>query len=452
MNSQGDGGFFQGTPGDAPTIIQLDAFGGEETSLRSRTNQPHMAEEHASLEPDFVTSHTREDKRRTAGRRRQTSSPDPLDEFLDILPPSIRKLAIKLGTSLDPSKLQIIGLSKDFTEANPDAYNPGQGKHALPFPGLHRMVPHLVALAVSFIVWMFSELIHPSFFDFPFFYFSSAGVLDAWLLYMWAAVVGGLVWYFRGSGMGRKEEGWWGWRAAVGLGLAVLEELGHRCLYICTIMVGTALFNSFLSATGLYLGLIMTVIGIVLALLTVLHLSEVVRLGGRVRRVVDKYNPVHVLVGCGILAVGGILLVMLGLVYGHLFVVFWDYLLLPAANLFSLWRYDYLFLGAFGKGSLTWDTSISSPTRRRRRLWQQNSDNRLFLIGILIANLLYRDGYKYAGVLGWMNSWYVGLRLVATMTQYGLFTSIAVHLIYELEFFAIGFLISKFTAKAREAF
>jgi hypothetical protein len=44
----------------------------------------------------------------------------------------------------------------------------------------------------------------------------------------------------------------------------------------------------------------------------------------------------------------------------------------------------------------------------RRKMWQANAvDNRMFMVGVLLANVFYRDGKKYQGVLGWINSWYV---------------------------------------------
>jgi hypothetical protein len=114
----------------------------------------------------------------------------------------------------------------------------------------------------------------------------------------------------------------------------------------------------------------------------------------------------------------------------------------------------------------------------RRRAWQSNAaDNRMFMVGVLLANVFYRDGKKYQGVLGWINSWYlhtthttqhtrntrthlqphtrnwacryVGLALANVMIHQGLFTALAVHLLYDAQFFVAGYLINKYCAKRR---
>jgi hypothetical protein len=116
----------------------------------------------------------------------------------------------------------------------------------------------------------------------------------------------------------------------------------------------------------------------------------------------------------------------------------------------------------------------------RRKMWLSNAaDNRMFMVGVLLANVFYRDGKKYQGVLGWINSWYVcrpthtrhdtthtthahtynrtraigrryvGLALANVMIHHGLFTALAVHLLYDAQFFVAGYLINKYFAKRR---
>jgi len=63
---------------------------------------------------------------------------------------------------------------------------------------------------------------------------------------------------------------------------------------------------------------------------------------------------------------------------------------------------------------------------------------------MVISNLTYRDGHKYQGLVGWINSWYVGLVLLSAMVHYGFFTALLIHLLYELEFIAVGYVFRKF--------
>ncbi len=46
--------------------------------------------------------------------------------------------------------------------------------------------------------------------------------------------------------------------------------------------------------------------------------------------------------------------------------------------------------------------------------------------------------------MGWINSWYVGLVLLSAMVHYGFFTALVIHLLYELEFIAVGYIFRRF--------
>jgi hypothetical protein len=43
----------------------------------------------------------------------------------------------------------------------------------------------------------------------------------------------------------------------------------------------------------------------------------------------------------------------------------------------------------------------------------------------------------------------VGLALANVMINYGLFTALAVHLLYDAQFFVVGYIINKYFAKRR---
>lgn len=72
-----------------------------------------------------------------------------------------------------------------------------------------------------------------------------------------------------------------------------------------------------------------------------------------------------------------------------------------------------------------------------------NQHDRIFLFGAILANAWFRDGHKYQGPLGVINSWYCGLVLLYATVTYGVITAIAVHTIYDLIHSIIYFVFRK---------
>lgn len=58
---------------------------------------------------------------------------------------------------------------------------------------------------------------------------------------------------------------------------------------------------------------------------------------------------------------------------------------------------------------------------------------------ILSANAFFRDGHKYQGPVGWINSWFCGMFLFWVMFHYGLPIAILLHFVYDLLFDLIGY-------------
>lgn len=56
----------------------------------------------------------------------------------------------------------------------------------------------------------------------------------------------------------------------------------------------------------------------------------------------------------------------------------------------------------------------------------------VFIAGAINANVGFRDGHKYQGLFGLVNSWYIGLYLLSVMLTQGLVIAILVHMIYDL--------------------
>ncbi|MDO8572122.1 MAG: hypothetical protein Q7R79_05575, partial [bacterium] len=60
--------------------------------------------------------------------------------------------------------------------------------------------------------------------------------------------------------------------------------------------------------------------------------------------------------------------------------------------------------------------------------------------GLLAANASFRDGHKYQGLFGLLNSWFIGMFLFWLMFQYGLLACIVVHFLYDLFIFAVRYI------------
>lgn len=55
---------------------------------------------------------------------------------------------------------------------------------------------------------------------------------------------------------------------------------------------------------------------------------------------------------------------------------------------------------------------------------------------IIVANAKFRDGHKYLGLLGFVNSWYIGLVMFWLMFTFGLVAAIFCHFLYDFLIFA----------------
>jgi hypothetical protein len=56
----------------------------------------------------------------------------------------------------------------------------------------------------------------------------------------------------------------------------------------------------------------------------------------------------------------------------------------------------------------------------------------LFIIGAMSANIKFRDGHKYQGIFGYVNSWIIGYILLHAMMYYGLCVAIIIHAVYDI--------------------
>lgn len=73
-------------------------------------------------------------------------------------------------------------------------------------------------------------------------------------------------------------------------------------------------------------------------------------------------------------------------------------------------------------------------------LWEYNW---LISSSVVSANATFRDGHKYQGFFGWVNSWVIGFFLFWIMFTYGLPAAIVVHFTYDFIIYVIIFLHAK---------
>lgn len=109
---------------------------------------------------------------------------------------------------------------------------------------------------------------------------------------------------------------------------------------------------------------------------------------------------------------------------------------------------DFLLGGfAFGHGLLWWiNVHILMPIADFTSLgllhpvFMQSA----WFIGaaVIFANVKFRDGHKYQGLFGLINSWFIGLYFFYLMFAFGLKAAILVHFVYDAIIFAIRYLDS----------
>jgi len=59
---------------------------------------------------------------------------------------------------------------------------------------------------------------------------------------------------------------------------------------------------------------------------------------------------------------------------------------------------------------------------------------------MVTANGHFRDGHKYLGIVGYLNSWFIGFFFFWIMFNFGLITAIVVHFLYDMLIFTVGYI------------
>jgi len=58
---------------------------------------------------------------------------------------------------------------------------------------------------------------------------------------------------------------------------------------------------------------------------------------------------------------------------------------------------------------------------------------------VLAANKKFRNGHKYQGTFGYINSWFVGMYFFWLLFNYGLVAAIVMHFLYDMFIFVVGY-------------
>ena len=117
----------------------------------------------------------------------------------------------------------------------------------------------------------------------------------------------------------------------------------------------------------------------------------------------------------------------------------------------GIWLTNFLFFGYFGFGIPEWfHLSIWGPLANWTTFGYLESyifHETTWIAGgaMLAVNALFRDGHKYQGPVGWINSWFLGMYFFWVMFNYGLFAAIVIHVFYDFFIFSALALYVLFT-------
>jgi hypothetical protein len=111
--------------------------------------------------------------------------------------------------------------------------------------------------------------------------------------------------------------------------------------------------------------------------------------------------------------------------------------ILPYAAVPTLLLMNWLFFGFLGFGINEWfHTTIWSPfanfTTFDLLLPQLMAKDWVIGACILYSNAFFRNGHKYQGWFGYVNSWFMGMYLWFVCIHHGLLAAIVVHFLYDL--------------------
>lgn len=174
----------------------------------------------------------------------------------------------------------------------------------------------------------------------------------------------------------------------------IWEEIGYRGLFIFTGIL-TIIISNFCFKWAL---LILAILAVVLCIIFILNSD-----GGHILKLI-------ILVGIAV----PICYKIVNSNFGHN-PIYWFY----EHIMFSIWHYvSFGFLD-----SIIYNKHYSF----------------LFITAAMSANVTFRDGHKYQGLFGWLNSWMIGYVLLHAMMNHGIVVAIIIHSLYNFSISVIGY-------------
>jgi len=107
---------------------------------------------------------------------------------------------------------------------------------------------------------------------------------------------------------------------------------------------------------------------------------------------------------------------------------------------------NFLFFGWLGFGLPAWfQVHLAGPIANFFSLGGLNGiltepSNWAMGAALLSTNTFFRDGHKYQGWFGWLNSWFIGMFLFWMLFKYGLLACILVHFAYDFLCFFVRYI------------
>lgn len=262
----------------------------------------------------------------------------------------------------------------------------------------------LLWLVATFVLVGVVELVFPTFFDYPYLQTpTQASILAFWPLLLYGFTMASLS--ATGTISSEYDFELFSKGMLCSLLAGVWEELGYRCVFICTAMIvitwSNILWNGIFSI-----------------------LVAAAFIGGGFWMLKSIKNDYQGIKKIGI-SVFGIALIVLGIITTHLM-----FTKVNPAHIF----YEYMVV------PLIWAVTLGTFSNV---LYSEESP-RLFIYGAVLANAWFRDGHKYQGIVGIINSWIVGFVMLYAVLHYGLYTAIILHVTYDLFFDICHFTVRKF--------
>ena len=108
---------------------------------------------------------------------------------------------------------------------------------------------------------------------------------------------------------------------------------------------------------------------------------------------------------------------------------------------------NFLFFGWLGFGLPQWlNMHLLAPVANWTTFgylqgWIYYPGTWIVGASLLSANSFFRDGHKYLGIVGFINSWFVGMFLFYMMFNFGLMSAIILHFSYDVIIFTMAAIV-----------